>query len=235
VIPLLARDDLGNVPLRHLQKLSTRISGQLLDALLHHDLDASVRRELPRTLERCPGAEVLPRLSIAFEDDDPIVRLRAAQTAVRFIARAPMLALPRERVHAWVEGALDTSDQALASAFEGCDAESVRSVFGPAPGAGLRPPRVELAFTLLALGHPLDVVQASVHGVEGGATRLRGTALEYLETTLSAPLFARFFALLKRGDEAPPAPRADRRRDDVAAELLETSRAIAARRLMEDA
>ena len=55
---------------------------------------------------------------------------------------------------------------------------------------------------------------------------MRGTALEYLETTLPSALFRRIFDLVKRGDEKPPPARPAAERDDVASELLETSRAL---------
>jgi hypothetical protein len=227
VLALLERDDLGDAPLRYLQKLSTRISGQLLDALLGHDHSVVLRRRLPRTLERCPGAGVLPRLVCALDDPDLIVRWRAAQTAVRMIARAPDLALDRERVHVWVHAALAADETELQRGIGALDRDAWRSVFGFEEDSPARSPRVELAFTLLALSQPLEVVRAAVHGIDRADPMLRGTALEYLETTLPASLFAAFFELVRReGEAAPPArpPQAGGR--DAAAELLQSSRAL---------
>jgi hypothetical protein len=227
VISLLGRDDLGDAPLRHLQKLSTRISGQLLDALLGHDHPVELRRRLPRCLERCPGAGVLPRLVSALDDPDLVVRWRAAQTAVRMIARAPDLALERDRVHAWVHAALAEDEAELQRAIGALERDAWRSVFGFDEDSPPRSPRVELAFTLLALAQPLEVVRAAVHGIDRADPMLRGTALEYLETTLPASLFQAFFEMVRReGETAPPKRAPEARGKDAAAELLQTSRAL---------
>lgn len=236
VIELLGRDDLGDAPLRHLQKLSTRISGQLLDALLGSEHPLELRRRLPRTLERCPGSMVLPRLALAFDDPDLVVRWRSAQTAVRMVARAPDLAFERERVHAWLAAALEVDEAALQLGIGAVDRTLWRSVFGSSPDAPPRAPRIELAFTLLALSQPLEIVRAAVHGIDRGDAMLRGTALEYLETTLPSALFRALFEAVRReGEVAPPARSSAAAREDVAAELLQTSRKLARPVLDEEA
>jgi len=235
VISLLGRDDLGDVPLRHLQKLSTRISGQLLDALLGHDHPLELRRRLPRSLERCPGAGVLPRLSIALDDPDVEIRLRAAQTAVRMIARAPDLALEAERVRGWLAAALEVDEAEMKRSLGGLGADAVRSVFGVHADGADRSPYLELFFTLLALSQPLEVVRAAVNGFDMRDPMLRGTALEYLETTLPAPLFRMFFDLVRReGEMRPVAPGARIRQEDAAADLLETSRNLPRPKIIRD-
>lgn len=184
---------------------------------------------IPRALERCPARLVLETLLESLDEEDVLLRLRVAQTAARLIDRAPDARLDAPRVHSWVEHVLEAEGEIMDAAFEGIEVTGLRSIFGSDPRTPDREPRLELTFTLLSLTHPLEVIRAAAHGVQRSEPKLRGTALEYLETTLPTVLFRRVFERVRQAGEAPPVHRegtSDTAGERIADELLETSRQI---------
>ncbi|MDQ3221918.1 MAG: hypothetical protein M3Q75_00325, partial [Gemmatimonadota bacterium] len=60
---------------------------------------------------------------------------------------------------------------------------------------------LEHLFTLLSLALPAEMVRLAFHGLHTGDRQLRGTALEYLETVLPAPVWSRLWPFLNEGEE----------------------------------
>ena len=56
-------------------------------------------------------------------------------------------------------------------------------------------------FTLLSLALPAETVRLAFHGLHTGDRHLRGTAIEYLETVLPAPVWSRLWPFLDEGEE----------------------------------
>jgi hypothetical protein len=82
---------------------------------------------------------------------------------------------------------------------------------------------LEHLFTLLSLILPQETLRLAFHGLHTDDPHLRGTALEYLETVLPEPTWARLWPLLEQGDVRP---RTRRPSDQALRELLASRETI---------
>jgi hypothetical protein len=81
-------------------------------------------------------------------------------------------------------------------------------------------------FTLLSLVLPKEPLRISFRALHTDDEMLRGTALEYLESTLPPPVRERLWPLL---EDKRPADRAPRSHEEVLAELLVSHASIQVR------
>jgi hypothetical protein len=79
---------------------------------------------------------------------------------------------------------------------------------------------LEQVFTLLSLAHEREVMASVLAALASNEPALRGTALEYLESVLPAPLRQRLWPRL-HVDRLPSS--SDRTREQIADELLRSS------------
>jgi hypothetical protein len=195
LVPLLAKDEVYPEVVRALRRVASRVTGQLVDALLDSEGDSVVQRRIPRVLKACPTVRAADGLRAALDHGGFGVRAAsAAALAALHEQWGDDISLPREAVLAHVRNEL------------------------------ARPPEGERqlahVFTLLSLAlepEPLRIAWAALRGRDRA---LRGTALEYLDTVLPDDIFA---PLRDRcgGAEAPEGPR--RTVEQVAAELRASS------------
>ena len=179
LIPLLARTDVLRAVVGALSAYGPRAAGQLVDALLDPEVPEVVRRRLPLVLKSCASPLARDGLVQALDAPSLEVRLRCGRALLALTADHPALATP-------FPGALAAVEREL-----GGDAD---------PGLAR-----EHVFNLLALSLEREPVQIAARAFETDDPYLRGTALEYLETVLSAALFA---ALQPRlAGAGAPAPR----------------------------
>ncbi len=216
VIPLL-RDGPGADPaLVFLRAVAPQVVGQLTDALVDPDQDPGVRRRLPRVMELCRSARSVDGLCLGLGDADFEVRLGCARAAARIIARERELRLPAERAYRLAEHEIARGEGEAAKA-RGLQDDPVlldRLV------AARVEPRVELLFTLLSLALGPELMAATLRSLYGGDAHLRGTALEYLQTTLPDRLRAVLWPHIP-GVEGAAAPK--RSQEQIADELMKTS------------
>jgi hypothetical protein len=196
LIPLLGRDELFLDVLRVLRRVSTRVTGQLLDALMEPRTDPAVRRRVPRVLKACLTRRAVDGLMLGLVDSRPDVRAQCALALASITSRQPELSVPRADVFAAVRAEVKAARGSL---------------------------ELDHVFTLLSLTLEREPLQIALHALRGTDRALRGTALEYLENVLPDDLRKDLWPFL--GEQAL-APRAVRPAQDVANELLSSSAAI---------
>lgn len=185
LVPLLAKDTLVKATVAALESFGARAAGELVSVLLDPATPDVVRRRLPVALKSCASTIARDGLRAGLESDHFEIRLRCGRA---------LLDLTDE--HAELQ---EPFPQALALA---------QRELG---GGGQVPRAQEHVFNLLALALEREPVQIAARAFASDDTHVRGTALEYLETVLPAPLFTAFQPLLTTG----PAP--TRRREPAAA------------------
>jgi hypothetical protein len=84
---------------------------------------------------------------------------------------------------------------------------------------------LEHVFTVLSLVLPPQALRVAFRGLYTDDPQLRGTALEYLETALPAPVRAKLWPFLDDHPRRAAAPA--RPREEVVAELLRSKESIA--------
>jgi AAA family ATP:ADP antiporter len=228
VIPLLDSEVDTDAARGFLRRNSTRCPGQLADALLDHRLPVAVRHRLPAILDRCDDVRAAQGLQAALEDEDFELRFQAAQALTRLIARHDRHRLASERVYALIERELDVGDGVWQRRPQ-THATGRSLLFS---GSELRGSNraLELVFLYLCLHHEMAVVGSALRSLHSQSPRLRGTALEYLETTLPKAVQRRLWPRLPLAPgRAPPAPAPEepaREREAIKTELLESSEAL---------
>jgi hypothetical protein len=195
----------------------------LLAHLLDPDEDFAVRQRLVRILGHVPGEAAFTGLLQALADPRFEVRYRAGRAlAARHVAE-PALQFDRDQIVAAVvrdvavergvwesRQLIDLSDDA----WSPMESEVVRD----------RATRsLEHVFNLLSLLLSPDPLRLAYHGLNTRDPQLRGTALEYLETVLPAPVRQRLWPFLEaEGDSSAPR----RSGDAVLHELLASRESI---------
>lgn len=190
VIPLLADDELFPPAAAALRRASGRLTGQLVDALLDTQQDPVVRRRIPRVLKGVPTQRAVDGLMEGLAAERSDVRYRCARALLSVRARNRALSMPR----------LAVLDAALRETAQATDSGRV----------------LDHVFTLLALVLDRDPLETALRALRTEDQGLRGTALEYLDNVLPAPLRDAIWPRL--GGAARPAPSgrsADEIRDDL--------------------
>lgn len=190
LVPLLARDSLAKAVVAALERFGARAAGELVSVLLDPATPDVVRRRVPMALKTCASPIARDGLRAGLESDRFEVRLRCGRALLALTEDHPELQEPFSHALPLAQRELGVSE--------------------PTPLAR------EHVFNLLALALEREPVQIAARAFATDDPYVRGTALEYLETVLSAALFAAFQPLLTTG----PAP--VRRREPAAAraELL---------------
>lgn len=185
VVPLLAWDPVAEIAREALQAIAPQITGQLVDALLDHDREFSIRRRLPEILRR--GAPELaswglwralrdPRFEVRFRSGKALAKLRDAGQPLDVTQADVFEAAQREVT---VDGRLWHSHRLL-DQVDGEDDEAVlHRVLEQRSATGL-----DHVFTLLGLTLPAEPLRLALQAVSTRDPVLRGTALEYLESVL---------------------------------------------------
>ncbi len=198
LVGLLARDDVFPNVLRALRGVAPRITGQLVDALLDSHQPPRVRRRIPRVLKAAPTARAVDGVVLGLADADFAVR-RACSTVLAWMREHhPELSIPRGTVYEAVASELD------APAADG-DAQ------------------LDHVFSLLSAVGEGEALKVTRWALRGQDTRLRGTALEYLEQVLPDGVRQ---ALMRRLGPGRPAPERARALDEVEDELLRSSTSL---------
>ena len=221
-IPLLAWDDVAEHAIRALRRAGTGVTGQLIDAMLDGDHDFAIRRRVPRVLSALPSARAVEGLFLALNDKRFEVRFRCGRALATMLDRDAGLSLTMDRVTHAVSRELELGRHLWEShrLLDGCEEDEL---VGNRAHRGL-----EHVFTLLSLVLPKEPLRISFRALHTDDEMLRGTALEYLESTLPPPVRERLWPLL---EDKRPADRAPRSHEEVLAELLESHASIQVRLL----
>ena len=187
LVPLLAKDNLVKAVVAALEAFGTRAAGELVSVLLDPATPDVVRRRLPMALKSCASTIARDGLRAGLESDGFEIRLRCGRALLDLTDGHPELQEPFPH-------ALVLAQRELA-------------------GGDNMPPAREHVFNLLALALEREPVQIAARAFATDDAYVRGTALEYLETVVPAPLFSAFQPLLTTGPASAPV----RRREPAAA------------------
>jgi hypothetical protein len=195
-IPLLANDELFDAVAGSLRRVGARVTGQLVDALLDTGQDPVVRRRIPRVLKAVPTRRAVDGLLEGLGAERFDVRYRCGRALLGLRARHAELVVPRQAV----------LDAALRETSQGTDSGR----------------QLDHVFTLLALVLDREPLETALRALRTGERGLRGTALEYLDNVLPAPLREKLWPRL--GGTARPAP-SGRSAEEIRDELLRSTAA----------
>jgi AAA family ATP:ADP antiporter len=195
LIPLVGRDDVGGQVMGALGGFGARVTGQLADALLDHErFSRTVRRRLVRVISSAKTPWAAAALVAAL--DDPEFEVRREVVRGLDVLAEHDVAIPLLRPAALGAARRDLAD---------------------ATGAPLHE-RIEQALRLLGLAFDHEAFRLCRAALSSNDSKLRGTALEYLENILPEAERAQLFAALAA--EATPKPRREER--EIIEELRRT-------------
>ena len=218
-IPLLA-GPLSEYAVFALRKVAEERVGQLTDALLDPGQDYKVRRQLARVFSVCVSQRAADALLLALDDLRFDVRYQSARSLTAILGTNPRVRIGRDRVLEVVLKEVEVGFPVW---------ESRRVLDGGGHGSPLDEfvrdragQSLAHVFTLLSLVLPSQPLQIAFRSLHSENSRLRGTALEYLEGVLPAEIRERLWPFLVQGTAEPSSPQYD----DAIATLLRTSSSI---------
>ncbi|HEX5108823.1 MAG TPA: Npt1/Npt2 family nucleotide transporter, partial [Vicinamibacterales bacterium] len=182
VIPLLGVDELADHAVFALRKVAEERVGELTDALIDSNLDLVVRRRLAQVLSACVSQRAADCLLLALDDARFDVRTQVGRSLAAILDRNRRIRFDRERMYDAVLREIDLGRPVWESRRL-LDASADRS---PLDAFVRERARQSLAhvFTLLSLVLPREPLQIAFRSLQRDDRHLRGTALEYLESTL---------------------------------------------------
>jgi len=222
-IPLLAWDPVAEHAVFALRKVAEDRVGQLVDALLNPNQDFAVRRRLARVFSVCVSQRAADGLLFGLDDSRFDVRCQSARSLAAILEKNPRIRIDREQIFAVVlrevaVGRPVWESRRLLDGFDVRDSHSPLDEF-VRDRAGESLAHV---FTLLSLVLQREPLQIAFRSLQTDDVQLQGTALEYLEGVLPAPIRQRLWPFL----ELRPVRRPARPRDEVIADLLRSHHSI---------
>ncbi|HKP61053.1 MAG TPA: hypothetical protein VJV78_30190 [Polyangiales bacterium] len=172
-IPLLAHSSLIEPVTHALRGLGERVVGQLVDAMHDPSLPLVARRRIPRILKSTDHPRAANALTAALRAPERELRHRAATALAELIARNPEFAPDSRQVFERVRDELHSTEE--------------------------EPATLHHLFALLSLVLERDALWLARRALTHGDAMQRGTALEYLHSTLPEPLRSEFVARLESG------------------------------------
>jgi AAA family ATP:ADP antiporter len=186
VILLLADKDFHMEAVRALRKSAAKNTGQLIDALCDHDTIFDIRRRIPRVLSECLTQDAADGLVRGIDDDRFEVRYECGRALRKITGADPGVVIAEETVISIVKREVERSKEAWESQTPPELDEDENEP--PALVDRLLRDRIdrslEHVFTVLALHLDRKSLQIAFKALHEKDERLRGTALEYLETVL---------------------------------------------------
>ena len=220
-ITLLAWNDVADDATRALQQAGPAITGQLMDAMLDESADNfSIRRRIPRVLAAHPCARAVAGLTQGLADRRFEVRFRCGKALASMQVVDETLSPPAGQVLAAISRELEAGKHIWEShqLLDGYDEDEL---VGARANHGL-----EHVFTLLSLLLPRQPLRISFQALHTDDAMLRGTAFEYLESVLPAPVWTALWPYLADG---PSPERTQRKREEILAQLMHSHESIEVR------
>jgi len=208
VISLLARDDVSSLAVSALRSVVGKATGQIVDTLIDRGASPVIRRRLPQVLAGSGSPIAIAGLVQALNDSEFEVRFRSAGALMHSRGARPDRVLPRETV------------------FEAALREARRSkpLFEQNASNTAAYRRLELVLRILSLALDAEPLKLAQRAFQSDDPRLRGTALEYLETVVPANILQELRPLF---DARPATPSArTRTAKELESELLASSAAM---------
>ena len=224
-IPMLAWDAVASAAVEALQGVAREAAPRLIAALLDPSEEFTIRRRLPLVLAAAPVQAVADGLLAGLADQRFEVRYRCGLALHKVLRDSPALHVSPERV---VEAALRevSVDRRVWESHRLLDRDEDEQ-WSPMFDAVLRDRAdraLEHVFTVLALVLPRRPLQLAFRGLHATDPQVRGTALEYLETTLPERIRRALWSFL---EDTRRAPLTRRSRDAIVRDLLASEATIA--------
>lgn len=200
VIPLLARDEVSREAIRALRSVAEEHVGALVDALTDPGQPFAVRRRLARVFSVCVSQRAADGLMLGLEDLRFEVRSQCGRSLLALLQKNAAVTVDRGRVFALIDREVAV-DEEVWKARRLLDAVDDGEA-GPFPAARDGTPAGESlahVFTLLALILPAEPLRVAFRGLHSDDQRLRGTALEYLDSVLPREVHDRLLRRLENG------------------------------------
>ncbi len=205
-ILLLASREFHSDAIRALRKVAPRATGQLADALRDPSVGFDIRRRIPRVLSACPTQAAADALILGTHDERFEVRYECGRALLRITAAESSIEVSLPTVIEIVRREVEQSKQVWDSQREPEFDEEENEP--PALIDRLLRDRfdrsLEHVFSILALVLDRESIRIAFKALHQDDARLRGTALEYLETVL--PEEARDAVWPFLGEERPRRP-----------------------------
>lgn len=219
-IPLLAWDPVADHAMFALRKVAEERIGQLVDALIDPNQEFAVRRRLARVFSVCVSQRAADGLVLALDDLRFDVRCQAARSLAAIVEKNLRISIDSGRIFEVVlkEVAVGRPVWESRRLLDGVASVSPLDAF-VRDRAGESLAHVFTLLSLVLQREPLQIAFRSLHTDD---EHLQGTALEYLEGVLPAPIRQRLWPFLERRAVRRPA----RPRDEVIANLLRSNHSI---------
>jgi AAA family ATP:ADP antiporter len=218
VIMLLGRDELARDVHEALLAMVDRVSGQLGDALADSTIDLNIRRRIPRILAAGKSPLAHAALVRQLHDERFEIRQRCAKALEKICETNRNVKVDSELV-------LDAVGRELRGGQRVFDHRRAHAIAGSQPLTADRvvadraSQTMSHIATLLGLIFPAQSVRLAFRALEVKDSKLRGVALEYLESILPKNLAEQFMACFEAGGTRPSATS----KDQALANLLESS------------
>ncbi|HSR66479.1 MAG TPA: hypothetical protein VLU25_00930 [Acidobacteriota bacterium] len=225
VVPLLAWDQVAPKAIRALRNIAPKVQGQLLDALLDREKDFAIRRRLPRVLAFAPSRRVAQGLMKALDDPRFEVRFQTGRALAFVKSRNDHITLEEQSVFKAVLKEVDVdrriweSQRLLDGTGEQDECLIVDEVLRDRTTRSM-----EHVFTLLSLTLPREPLKLAFRGLHTRDSKLRGTALEYLESVLPQEVRRKLWPFIEQSEEHHTEE--SRTREEVLDELLHSNHSI---------
>jgi hypothetical protein len=225
IIPLLAWDAVARSAIAALRHAGPGATDALVRALLDPDEEFTVRRRIPLVLSSHLSQAAVDGLETGLADQRFEVRYRCGLALHRITAAHPEARVDRERIlgaalrEVSVDRRVWESHRVLDQEDDEAWSPMFDAVLHDRAGRGL-----QHVFTLLALVLPPAPLRLAFRGLFAGDPQLRGTALEYLETTLPAEIRRALWPFLEDTRTEQPTRRS---RDEIVRALLASEATIA--------
>jgi HEAT repeat protein len=199
MIDLLGRDDVARHANEALRAYQTLVVGQLIDRLADSSADAKIRKRVPRLLASSKNPLAWEALFRQLADHDFEIRYRCGRALAEIGERHPEFRPPAEAIFRVVERELSEGDTKH---------------------------RYAQMSNLIGLVLPPQSVHLAFRALQTDDTKLRATAIEYLDSVLPHGLRHKMAAQF---DVPVPAKRSERPTEHALSTLVDASPTILAR------
>jgi len=224
VIPLLAWHPVAADAVFALRKVAEERVGLLIDALIDPNQDFTVRRRLARVFSVCVSQRAADGLMLGLDDLRFEVRFQCGHSLASVVEKNPRVTVDRDRIFAVVmrEAAVGRPVWESRRLLDELDVQDEVSFVDEfvRDRAGQSLAHV---FTLLSIVLPREPLMISFRSLYTDDQNLQGTALEYLEGVLPAPIRDRLWPFL---EDRRPMARSTRAREEILADLLRSNHSI---------
>jgi hypothetical protein len=227
VIPLLAWDAVANDAVDALKRVAEEHIGALTDALIDPNQDFAVRRRLARVFSVCVSQRAADGLLLGLDDVRFEVRFHCARSLALILEKNPRIRIDRDRVFDVVLAEVEVGRPV----WEGhrllreIEAQDERRFFADDFLKERASRSLAHVFTLLSLVLPFEPLQISYRGLHTDDAKLRGTALEYLESVLPKAIREGLWPYIE--ERRQPRASSSRPREEILADLMRSHQSIA--------